>query len=161
MRWPPPPRELADAIARLVRQRFNRDGFLAPIAFVFATKNPLTGQRIEPTILTYALVGAPSTFAAELRELARAVHAPMVAQAYEIRMIGALAEQAGRGYESLRDAPGAKDYVVVFVEEERSGRTLAWIAPVRLRGAPTVGAFEEVPVPRTPGWLTAILPLVS
>jgi hypothetical protein len=161
MRWPPAPRDFADAVARVVRGSFVRDGFLAPVAFVFAARNPLTGQHVEPTILTFALVGPASSFASQLRALARDVEAPMLLQAYEVRMIGTLAEQPSRGYESLENAPEARDCVVLLVEHSHAAAPLAWVARIRLRGTPTLDAFEEEPVGRVEGWLTAILPLVS
>jgi hypothetical protein len=158
MKWPPAPRDFADAVALLVRESFERHGFLAPAAFVFATRNPVTGERIEPTLVTFVLAGRASSFASQLRALAREVDAPMLMQAYEVRMLGPLRHQPARGYESLEGHPEARDFVVLFVEEQRSATTLAWIARVEGR---TLGPFEETPVDRVEGWLTAVLKIVS
>jgi len=42
----------------------------------------------------------------------------------------------------------------MFLEERSSAAILAWLAPV---DDGRLGAFEEVPVGRLDGWLTAIL----
>jgi len=159
VKWPPAPNELAQAVAPLVRESFERHGFLAPEAFVFATRNPYTGEHIEPTLVTFVLFGAPSSFASQLRTFAREVDCPMLMQAYEVRMIGPLSEQPARGFERLGDHPEAKDYVVLFVEERRSASTHAWIAPVEI--GPRLGPFVPAKVDRVEGWLTAVLALVS
>src|SRR5215213_11903420 len=99
MRWPPAPGDFADAVGRVVRESFERDGFLAPVAFVFATRNPATGEHVDPTILTFDLMGSARSFPAQLRKLVRDVDAPMLIQAYEIRMVGALEDQPARGFE--------------------------------------------------------------
>jgi hypothetical protein len=160
MRWPPTPRRFAEEVVSLVRRTFIREGHLDPVAFVFATRHPETGLRIDPTLLMYLPAGPASSFAQQLTKLAREVHASMVIQAYEIRMRGALSEQPARGFEPLGEDAEAKDYVVLFVEAPPL-RTFAWLAPVETRGTPTVGRFEEVAAPRVEGWLTAILPWMS
>jgi hypothetical protein len=159
VRWPPAPNEFAQAVAPLVRESFERHGFLAPEAFVFATRNPYTGERIEPTLVAFVLFGPPSSFASQLRKFAREVECPMLMQAYEVRMVGPLSEQPARGFERLGDDSEAKEYVVLFVEERRSARTHAWIAPVGI--GPCLGPFAPAKVDRVDGWLTAVLPLVS
>jgi hypothetical protein len=160
MAWPPTPSEFADAVGALVRENFDRDHFLAPVAFVFASRDPDTGRRIEPTLLTFVLVGHPSSFASQLRDVARELDAFMLMQAYEVRMVGTLREQPARGFENLTNAPDAKDYVVMLLEERRSATPLAWRAPVR-EGLGALGPFEQAPVDRVEGWLTAVLALVS
>jgi hypothetical protein len=161
MRWPPTPLELGDAVALLVHEGFERDGFLAPVAFVFATRNPETERPIDPTLLTFAPAGVAAGFAAQLRAVARELDAIMLVQAYEVRMIGPLSDQPSRGFGSLEGHPDAKDYVVVFVEDRRSSSTRALLAPIRMGRRSTLGPFEHVHVDRVDGWLTALLPLVS
>jgi hypothetical protein len=156
--WPPAPNDFAHAVTPLVRESFERHGFLAPEAFVFATRNPITGERIEPVLVTFVLFGAPSSFPAQLRAFAREVDCPMLMQAYNVRMVGPLSDQATRGFETLGDHPEAKEYVVLFVEERRSARTHAWLAAVDMG---RLSPFAPARVPRVEGWLTAVLPLVS
>ena len=160
MSWPPAPADFAAAVGLSIRESYERNGFLTPAAFVFATRNPDTGQRVEPTLLTFVLTGRASTFASQLRGLAREIDATMLMQAYEVRMNGALSEQPARGFERLQDDSDAKDYVVMFLEESRSAITLAWLAPVYAQGG-GLGAFGQVPVGRVEGWLTAVLTVVS
>lgn len=157
MRWPPTSSAFANAIATLARQRFVTEGFLEPAAFLFATREPYQRQRLDPTLLELVLLGPPHSFARQLRQIAQLVHATMLAQAYEVKMVGELREQPSLGFEVVGDTSRARECLVVFVESESEREPRAWLAPIRETSPRSVGAFVEVDVPRVRGWLTDIL----
>ncbi|HEY3445559.1 MAG TPA: hypothetical protein VGK67_04300 [Myxococcales bacterium] len=142
-------RKFAAEVMEDMRLNFERDGHLAPVAFVVAAVDPKTGKHLQhPQTIVVPLdlrdAQKKEESARELRELAHQTRAVLVLTGLESR-VSMFAVPAGAS-PTARPAmpPMPQRTEVVCVTLEHRNATTTWFAKISRDGLgkPTIGKFE-------------------
>jgi hypothetical protein len=160
-----------EQVMALARANFERDRELIPVAFVFATFDPVRRKHHPPTVFVVGAKGGifhnteeKDAFDRELRRLVRehrALAVGLVAEAWSVRSAQLSVEQQAHAEKhGLKDHPDRIEIVTITLEHTEGHRQ--WEAVISRPESdpdhPTLGEFVEAAVEWNVGRFTNLLP---